>query len=118
MKKWLARLGFRKMDEMERLIALKAQRNTLIYMVVFLVIWSLTNSLRTLRDHVPLDNIPGLLLSTAVLVLIGSQLYYQRKALAGSEEGRELMSGFWRFFLSALCLLVLLLAAGTWLVLG
>ena len=118
MKKWLARLGFRKMDEMERLIALKAQRNTLIYIVVFLVIWSLTNSLRTLRDHVTLDNTTGLLLSTAVLVLIGSQLYYQRKALSGSEEGRELMSGFWRVFLPALCLVLLLLAVGTWLVLG
>ena len=118
MKKWLEKMGFRKMDEMERLIALKAQRNTLVYVVIFLLVWSVGNSLRTLRDHVPLDNTPSLLLSTAVLVLIGSQLYYQRKALSGSEEGKELMSGFWRFFLPALCLLVLLLAAGTWLVLG
>ena len=118
MKKWLEKLGFRKMDEMERLIALKAQRNTLFYMVLFLLVWSVGNSLRTLRDQVPLDKTPGFLLSTAVLVLIGSQLYYQRKALSGSEEERELMGGFWRVFLPALVLAVLILTVGTWLVLG
>lgn len=117
MKRRLEKLGFRKMDEMERLIALKAQRNALVYVVVFLLIWSLGNSLRTLRDQVPLDNTPSLLLSTAVLVLIGSQLYYQHKALSGSEEGKELAGGFLRVFLPAFFLLVLILAVGTWLVL-
>ena len=117
MKKWLEKLGFRKMDEMERLIALKAQRNTLFYMVLFLFGWSVVNSLRTLREQVPLDRTPGFLLSTAVLVLIGSQLYYQRRALSGSEEEKVLMGGFWRVFLPAFFLLVLILSIGTWLVL-
>ena len=117
MKKWLEKMGFRKMDEMERLIALKAQRNTLVYVVIFLLVWSVGNSLRTLRDHVPLDNTPSLLLSTAVLVLIGSQLYYQHKALSGSEEEKELASGFLSVLLPAFFLLVLILAVGTWLVL-
>lgn len=117
MKKWLEKLGFRKMDEMERFIALKAQRNTLVYIVIFLLIWSIGNSLRTLRDQVPLDNTPSLLLTTAVLVLIGSQFYYQHKALSGSEEGKELAGGFWSVFLPAFFLLALILAVGTWLVL-
>ena len=117
MKNWLKKLGFRKMDEMERLIALKAQRNTLLYMVVFLFIWSMGNTLRAVREQVSLDNTPSLLLSTAVLVLIGSQLHYQRKALSGSEEEKELMGGFWSVFLPAILLAVLLLAAGSWLVL-
>lgn len=118
MKKWLEKLGFRKMDEMERLIALKAQRNTLLYMVIFLVLWSLHSSLRTIRAHVPLDNTPSLLLTTAVLVLIGSQFYYRHKALSGSEEEKELTGGFLRVFLPVLFLLALLLTVGTWLVLG
>lgn len=117
MKKWMKKLGFQEMDEMQRLIALKAQRNALIYAVLFLLAWEGWNLFRTLRYETELDNIPGLLLSTITLVLIGSQIYYQQKVLKGSEEGKVYTRSLTRTLILGCLLGVGLAVVGTWLML-
>ena len=117
MKKWMKKLGFQEMDEMQRLIALKAQRNALIYAVLFLLAWEGWNLFRTLRYETELDNIPGLLLSTITLVLIGSQIYYQQKVLKGSEEGEVYTRSLTRTLILGCLLGAGLAVVGTWLML-
>lgn len=117
MKKWMKKLGFQEMDEMQRLIALKAQRNALIYAVLFLLAWEGWNLFRTLRYETELDNIPGLLLSTITLVLIGSQIYYQQKVLKGSEEGKVYTRSLTRTLILGCLLGVGLAVVGAWLML-
>ena len=117
MKKWMKKLGFQEMDEMQRLIALKAQRNALIYAVLFLLAWEGWNLFRTLRYETELDNIPGLLLSTITLVLIGSQIYYQQKVLKGSEEGKVYTRSLTRTLILGGLLGAGLAVVGTWLML-
>ena len=117
MKKWMKKLGFQDMDEMQRLIALKAQRNALIYAVLFLLAWEGWNLFRTLRYETELDNIPGLLLSTITLVLIGSQIYYQQKVLKGSEEGKVYTRSLTRTLILGCLLGAGLAVVGTWLML-
>lgn len=117
MKKWMKKLGFQEMDEMQRLIALKAQRNALIYAVLFLLAWEGWNLFRTLRYETELDNNPGLLLSTITLVLIGSQIYYQQKVLKGSEEGKVYTRSLTRTLILGCLLGVGLAVVGTWLML-
>ena len=117
MKKWMKKLGFQEMDEMQRLIALKAQRNALIYAVLFLLAWEGWNLFRTLRYETELDNIPGLLLSTIALVLIGSQIYYQQKVLKGSEEGKVYTRSLTRTLILGCLLGAGLAVVGTWLML-
>ena len=106
MKKWMKKLGFQEMDEMQRLIALKAQRNALIYAVLFLLAWEGWNLFRT-----------GLLLSTITLVLIGSQIYYQQKVLKGSEEGKVYTRSLTRTLILGCLLGAGLAVVGTWLML-
>lgn len=117
MKKWMKKLGFQEMDEMQRLIALKAQRNALIYAVLFLLAWEGWNLFRTLRYETELDNIPGLLLSTITLVLIGSQIYYQQKVLKGSEKGKVYTRSLTRTLILGCLLGAGLAVVGTWLML-
>ena len=117
MKKWMKKLGFQEMDEMQRLIALKAQRNALIYAVLFLLAWEGWNLFRTLRYETELENIPGLLLSTITLVLIGSQIYYQQKVLKGSEEGKVYTRSLTRTLILGCLLGAGLAVVGTWLML-
>ena len=117
MKKWMKKLGFQEMDEMQRLIALKAQRNALIYAVLFLLAWEGWNLFRTLRYETELDNNPGLLLSTITLVLIGSQIYYQQKVLKGSEEGKVYTRSLTRTLILGCLLGAGLAVVGTWLML-
>ena len=114
MKKWMKKLGFQEMDEMQRLIALKAQRNALIYAVLFLLAWEGWNLFRTLRYE---TDIPGLLLSTITLVLIGSQIYYQQKVLKGSEEGKVYTRSLTRTLILGCLLGVGLAVVGAWLML-
>ena len=69
MKAFFRRLGFRKMDEMERMVALKAQRNALLYGVIFLLGWSIYNAWRALATQSEMDTTPSFLLVTMSLVL-------------------------------------------------
>ena len=89
----------------------------LIYAVLFLLAWEGWNLFRTLRYETELDNIPGLLLSTITLVLIGSQIYYQQKVLKGSEEGKVYTRSLTRTLILGCLLGVGLAVVGTWLML-
>ena len=118
MKNFFNRLGFRKMDEMEQLIALKAQRNALCYTVVFLLGWSIYNSCHALSAQQKVDLIPSFLLSTIALVLVFSQIFYQRRLLAGTEEASKYMRGFWTVIFGALAGAAVAVVIGAVLILG
>ena len=89
MKKWMKKLGFQEMDEMQRLIALNAQRNALIYAVLCLLAWEGWNLFRT----------------------------YQQKVLKGSEEGKVYTRSLTRTLILGCLLGVGLAVVGTWLML-
>lgn len=61
MKGILKKLGFRKMDEMEKYIAFKAQRNAYIFLIVALFIWSTYESMKVFAYHTRLNLIPCML---------------------------------------------------------
>ena len=112
MKEWFRKMGFRKMDEMERMVALKAQRNALLYGVVFLLGWSIYNSIQAMAAGSRADLTPSFLLVTMSLVLTFSQVYYQKRLLAGSEEGEEYSRSFRHTMLAALAVAAVLVAVG------
>lgn len=80
------KLGFHKMDEMEQNIALRAQRNALLYVLLALMGWSFYESYQVYTQHRAIDSAPSFLLITTVLVLIFSQLFLQRRAVKDDEE--------------------------------
>ena len=112
MKEFFRKLGFRKMDEMERMVALKAQRNALLYGVVFLFGWTIYNSWRAIAAQSEVDLTPSFLLVTMSLVLTFSQVHYQKRLLAGTEEGAEYSRSFRRTMLAALAVAAVLVAVG------
>lgn len=112
MKEWFRRMGFRKMDEMERMVALKAQRNALLYGVVFLLGWSIYNSIQAMAAGSRADLTPSFLLVTMSLVLTFSQVYYQKRLLAGTEEEKEYSRFFWHTLLWGLVVMAVLMAVG------
>ena len=68
MKRIFEKLGFRKMDEMERHILFKAQRNAYLFLIAALVIWSFYESIQVYIHHSRLNLLPCLLLTAAVLI--------------------------------------------------
>lgn len=89
MKSLFSKLGFRKMDEMEKDIALKAQRVALIYVLLFLAIWSLYEPFKLYTQHTSLNSVPSFLLLTTSFVLILSQLVLQKRAVKGEDEYKD-----------------------------
>jgi Mn2+/Fe2+ NRAMP family transporter len=89
MKSFFSKLGFRKMDEMEKDIAIKAQRNALIYVLLVLVICSFYESFKVYTQHIPLNLVPSFLLVTTSFVLIISQLVLQKRAVKGDDEYKD-----------------------------
>lgn len=98
---------------MERMVALKAQRNALLYGVVFLLGWTIYNSCQAVAAGSRADLTPSFLLVTMSLVLSFSQVYYQKKLLAGTEEGEEYSRSFRHTLLAALAVMAVLVAVGT-----
>lgn len=89
MKSFFSKLGFRKMDEMEKDISLKAQRNALIYILLVLAIWSFYESFKVYTQHTSLCLVPSFLLITTSFVLILSQLVLQKRAVKGDDEYKD-----------------------------
>lgn len=89
MRELLRRLGLRKMDEMERLIAFIAQRNAYIFLVTVLAGWALYESWRAYAEGGRPNLAPGGLLCGAVVIQGFSQLFMARKAVAGDEDSYE-----------------------------
>lgn len=89
MKKFLWKLGFRKMDEMEQHIAFKAQRNALVFLLIALFIWTLYESYKVYAFHTPLNLFPCFLLVAASSIQTLSQLIIARNAVKGAEDSVE-----------------------------
>lgn len=89
MKPFFLKLGFRKMDEMEKNIALKAHRNALIYVLLALAMWSFYESFKSYTQHTSINSIPSFLLGTTSLVQIFSQLVLQKRVIKGDDEYKE-----------------------------
>ncbi len=81
--------GRHKMDEMERHILFKSQRNAYFFLVLALVVWSLYESWQVFTWHTTLNLLPCLLLVTAVLIQGFSQLALLRRAVRDNEESDE-----------------------------
>lgn len=86
MKKFLKKLGFRKMDEMEQHIAFKAQQNAFIFLLSALFIWTLYESYKVYAFHSELNPFPCFLLATASCIQTFSQLIMTHNAVKGDEE--------------------------------
>lgn len=90
MRTFFLKLGFRKMDEMEKDIALKAQRIALIYALLALAIWSFYESFKVYtQQYTSLNLAPSFLLVTTSLVLIISQLVLQKRVVKGDDEYKD-----------------------------
>lgn len=89
MKRIFEKLGLRGMDEMERHILFKAQRNAYLFLVIALLIWSFYESVQVYLHHGRLNLLPSLLLVTAVLIQSFSQLILNRNAVKDDEDSYE-----------------------------
>ena len=115
MKSFFSKLGFRKMDEMEKDIALKAQRNALIYVLLVLAIWSFYESLKAYTQHTPLNSVPSFLLVTTSFVLIVSQLLLQKRAVKGDDEFKDANS-ILKIIVVSVIVAAIIISIGAWIV--
>lgn len=77
------------MDEMERHILFKAQRNAYLFLIAALVIWSFYESIQVYIHHSRLNLLPCLLLTAAVLIQSFSQIILTRSAVKDDEDSYE-----------------------------
>lgn len=89
MKEVLKKLGFRRMDEMERHIAFRAQRNAYVFLAAALLAWSFYESYRVYAYHTRINILPCALLGTAALVQGFSQLVMTRNAVKDDDDSYE-----------------------------
>ena len=89
MRKFFRSLGLRKPDEMEQQITARAQRNSYLFLVGALLLWSLYESLEVYTRRGRLNLLPCLLLVGAVLVQSFSQLRLTRRAVKDNEDSYE-----------------------------
>ena len=80
---------FHRMDEMERHILFKAQRNAYFFLVAALAVWSFYESWQVYVQHTRLNLLPCLLLVGAVLIQSVSQLALTRSAVKDDEDSYE-----------------------------
>ena len=76
MKKLFRRAELRRMDEMERSIILKGQRNALVYVTAVLGVWSFYEIYKLYGQGTSASFMPLILLCTTFTVETCSQLYY------------------------------------------
>lgn len=115
MKSFFSKLGFRKMDEMEKDIALKAQRNALIYVLVVLAILSFYESFKVYTQHTSLNSAPSFLLITTSFVLILSQLVLQKRVVKGDDEYKDTTSIF-KIIVVGIIVAAIVISIGAWIV--
>lgn len=89
MKRFFSRLNFHKPDEMERHIIFKAQRNSYIFLIIALLIWSFYESYKVYVYHMSLNLLPCMLLATAGVIQSLSQLIMTRNAVNDDEDSYE-----------------------------
>ncbi|MDF2512531.1 MAG: hypothetical protein K0S04_2397 [Herbinix sp.] len=115
MKSFFSKLGFRKMDEMERDIALKAQRNALIYVLVVLAILSFYESFKVYTQHISLNLVPSFLLVTTSFVLILSQLVLQKRVVKGDDEYKD-TNPILKIIVVGVIVAAIVISIGAWIV--
>lgn len=117
MKQFFAKLGIHKMDEMEKNIALKAQRNALIYLIGALLVWSLYESYKVHIQNSSVNLAPSFLLVTTALVLIFSQMYLQKQAVKGDDEYQE-ENPFYKLILVIAIIVGVIVSIGSWILMA
>lgn len=118
MKRRLKNFRFRKMDEMERHIAARAQRNAYLFLTAALLIWSLYESGQVYFRHTPLNPFPCLLLAGAAAVQGLSQAALTRRAVQDDGDSWETAPLARLVFLACAVAAVLTAAAGALLLTG
>lgn len=89
MKQFFKKLWRGRLDEMQRLILLQAQRNAYLFLVLALLGWSLWESYGVYAWRRPLNLMPCLLLVGAALMQSFSQLALTRRAVKDDEDSNE-----------------------------
>lgn len=115
MKSFFSKLGFRRMDEMEKDIALKAQRNALIYALLALAIWSLYESFKVYTRHTSLNSVPSFLLVTTSFVLILSQIVLQKRVVKGDDEYKD-TTPLLKIIVVGVIVVAIIISIGAWLI--
>ena len=113
MKRFFDKLGFRKMDEMEKDIAQRSQRNALIYAMIFLMGWTFYESYKVYTHHTPLNLMPCFLLVSTSWVLILSQLFFKRQAVKDDLDYKE-NNPIWKFVLIVILIVGVIASLGSW----
>lgn len=106
----------KQMDEMERMIQLRAEELGYRTAMLALAVWTLVRSYQTLAygtEHSPL---PGLILCLGVCVQSLSQLAIRQKMIAGDEEYHE-PNRLVRAVVMAVAAAAVVLSLGSWLLL-
>ena len=117
MKQFFNKIGIHKMDEMEKNISLKAQRNALIYLIVALLVWSLYESYNVHMQNSTINLAPCFLLVSTSFVLIFSQMYLQKRAVKGDDEYKE-ENPFYKLILAIAIIVGVIVSIGSWLLIA
>ncbi|MEG2094107.1 MAG: hypothetical protein RRY80_07325 [Lachnospiraceae bacterium] len=112
MKKTINKLGFRKMDEMEKNIALKSQRIALVYVIIALLIWSFYETYKVYAYQTTLNILPCFLLVSTSWVLIISQLLLKKKAVKDDSDYQH-ENPTWKFIVIIILIVGLIVALGS-----
>ncbi len=86
MKGKLQKLRFGHMDEMQRMLYYRSQSYAYGFLFAALFIWTIYESITTLRNHDDLNLVPCLLMVGATLIQNFSQLVMQHNAVKDDEE--------------------------------
>ena len=108
MKNFFKEIGFRKMDEMEKTIQLKATRLSWLIGIVCLLVWSLYESYNARIDNGSINFIPsGIAIGQILLYSISDII--MRKRMGGGGEKRRVPLSVKVFFVIAVIVFFVLM---------
>lgn len=94
------KMGFHKMDEMEKEIASKARRNALLFVEIIMLIWMIYSAYEELVHHTDINLTPCYILIGINLVEFISRWYLERRMVRGDEEYTQKNTGMMFLFLA------------------
>lgn len=89
MKGIFRKLGFHKMDEMERHILFTSQRNSYLFLIGALLVWSLYERYKVYTYHTRPNLLPSFLLVCAVFIQSISQLIMSHFAAKDGDDSHK-----------------------------
>lgn len=110
MKRFLKKISFHKMDEMERYYTYRSQRNAYVFLIFSLAVWSILEGGRGILEAKRIQPLPAILLGSASLIQLFSKLIFTRNAVKGDDESFE-MEPFRKLAISLFAFLVILSVA-------